>query len=964
MLQEIRNQIDNINQSLAWIRKNKEEDYYQRFLQLVDNRRTLKKIESAIANNPGIAAFGKSQVGKSYLISCLLQGRDRDGKDVPFMVRAGNESYNFIYKINPPSEKGGGKESTGVVSRFSSFSRDETLYNADLPILIKTFSVTDIIMILSDSYFNDFSDYTTPGETEIKDLCDSWEDKYKIPLSLVPGMVSADDILNIKFYFEKHINNAQTYNKSAIFDKLALVIDKIPTSDYAEVFSNLWNKEPVFTRLFTKLVSILQRFNFSETLYLPIQSVLHEGIKENTIMSVQCLMQLFQATPQYTCDVYLRENGQFTQCASAIPKSEMCAICSEVVYKIDQEFLSSSRPYKWENMDAEVQPMITHDPVKMEMFADNDLLDFPGARSRQHEKLVKVSKANNILDFFLRGKVAYLFNKYNEEMGINILLYCHHNKDNEVNYLYELLEDWVCNYVGRDCHERQEKLAITKKSPLFNIGTMFNLDMEMNKGTEMTEKSIDQRWIGRFETVVNKQCFHRETVDWVKNWTREGEDFNNSYVLRDYKFSTNLFDGFEECGCETGSKMSDAYYQMMRKTFVENEHVKKLFANPRVAWDVASTQGNDGALYIIESLSDVADTLNEARESDIKKILHRVRTQVYNIMKGYFVSTDVNGILEEHVRKANAVFREMDFTCNSDNYYFGHLIQALQLKESSSYRIVHKIMQSPELNKSVNEFKDYEIITNSCAKKGFSLEKAQSEEEKWNCLIKTYMFENMVEADAFLKHKHVEVQRLFTGSYRRKLNSCIIADTLYEKWCSLIKSVDFLNEFSDENSFDNMVMSNLVENLITASVSIDLKDKMAEAIADYVNVIDVHTANENLLADMLASIVNEFVLDFGFSWLSDEEKEKAKKVCDMYNLPTFNYILKEPPVVSDEATLAAMFNEMSSNPKALLPSFDDNYNKWLEYMFISFVAHVDVPEVDPVENNKVKTLLDNIKVAV
>ena len=82
MLQEIRNQIDNINQSLAWIRKNKEEDYYQRFLQLVDNRRTLKKIESAIANNPGIAAFGKSQVGKSYLISCLLQGRDRDGKDV------------------------------------------------------------------------------------------------------------------------------------------------------------------------------------------------------------------------------------------------------------------------------------------------------------------------------------------------------------------------------------------------------------------------------------------------------------------------------------------------------------------------------------------------------------------------------------------------------------------------------------------------------------------------------------------------------------------------------------------------------------------------------------------------------------------------------------------------------------------------------------------------------------------
>ena len=233
------------------------------------------------------------------------------------MVRAGNDSYNFIYKINPPSEEGGGRESTGVVSRFSSFSRDETLYNVDLPILVKTFSVTDIILILSDSYFNDFSDYTTPGETEIKDLCDSWEDKYKIPLSLVPGMVSADDILNIKFYFEKHINNAQTYNKSAIFDKLALVIDKIPTSDYAEVFSNLWNKEPVFTRLFTKLVSILQRFNFSETLYLPIQSVLHDqecAVPDATLPG--------HSTIYLRC-VFARERTIYTVCVSHSQKRDV-----------------------------------------------------------------------------------------------------------------------------------------------------------------------------------------------------------------------------------------------------------------------------------------------------------------------------------------------------------------------------------------------------------------------------------------------------------------------------------------------------------------------------------------------------------------------------------------------------------------------------------------------------------------
>ena len=960
MLQEINKQIDNINKSIEWIKVNKPGDFKQRYLQLVDDRRTLKKIKTAVANNPGIAAFGKSQVGKSYLISCLLQGRDSEGKDLPFMVKAGEKSYNFVYKINPPSEEGGGRESTGVVSRFSSFKREKTLYNQNLPVLVKPFTVTDIIIILADSYFNDFGDYTTPGESEIKELCEQWEAKYENLPAINKTVVCADDIINMKYYFEKHVNNAQTFNRSAIFDRLALLIDKIPMSDYADIFSTFWNNEKTFTTLFLKLTDILKIFNFSDSLYMPIESVLHEGIRENTIMSVQCLKQLFQADSQYTCDVHVNEDGNYERRAKDIPKSDIAAICSEVVYRIDEDFLSSSRPYKWNNMAKDVQDEITHGNVEMKMLEDNDLLDFPGARAREQEELKKLS-TDNVLDFFLRGKVAYLFNKYNEEMGINILLYCHHNKDNDVTGLYKLLEDWVMNYVGRTCDERREKLNITKKSPLFYIGTMFNLDMELGKGSEMTEKSIEQRWIGRFDTVVNKQCFHRITADWVKNWTAQGEDFNNSYVLRDYKFSTKLYEGFEEVGHETCSKMSDSYYRMMRKTFIENEHVKRLFEKPNVSWDVAATQENDGALYIIENLTKVASKMNEARESDFRKILNTVRNHVYSTLRDYYTPTDMDAVLNANIRKANAVFRELDFTCNSDNYYFGHLLQALQMTETESYRIVHKIMQSPELNNTVNEFKDYEIIRNSCEKNGHSLDKAKTEDEKWNCIIQTYSFDDKGEAQDFLVRKKVDVEKLFSGSYRRKLNSCVIADSVYDAWCSSIKSVDFLNEFASEDGFDTTIMSNLVDELITTANASDIRNRMADSIAEYVNVVSIHTAKENLLADILASMINNFVLDFGFSWLTDEEKDKARKTCEKYNIPAFNYICKEMPATFDEAALAAMFNEMSSSPKALLPSFEDNYNKWLEYMLISFVAHLDMPDIDPEANNMIKMLLDSIK---
>lgn len=961
MKAQITPQIEHINRSLAWIKANRPNEYRQRFLQLVQARRTLKKILAAASNNPGIAAFGKSQVGKSYLISCLLQGRDQDGKDVPFMVSAGERKYNFVYKINPPSEEGGGRESTGVVSRFSSLRRDPSLYNPDFPVLVKTFSVTDIILILADSYFNDFGDYTTLGESEIQELCRQWDETYGNKRENVQEVMCADDILNIKSYFEKHVNNAQAFNRSPMFDRLALLIDRIPVDDFADVFSNLWNKEECFTALFLRLLEILQTFRFSATLHLPIEAVLHEGIRENTIMSVQCLKQFFESDSPYRTDVYVRtDDNRYEKCASQMPKSEICAICSEVVYKIDAAFLQSARPYQWQNMDPQVGRLVTHDEVKMEMLAENDLLDFPGARAREQEELKKLSKAN-ILDFFLRGKVAYLFNKYNEEMGINILLYCHHNKDNDVTGLYKLLEDWVNNYVGSDCEKRREKLNETKVSPLFYIGTMFNLDLEMGKGTEMTPKSIDQRWIGRFDTVVNKQCFHRLTADWVKNWTAPGEDFNNSYLLRDYKFSGKLYSGFEEEGRETGTRMSEEYFQMMRTTFIENEHVKRLFARPEVSWDVAATRENDGALYIIENLTEVASRMNQSRENDFARTLLAVRQQVYDTIKVYHVSENLDELLAAHIRKAKEIFREMDFTCNTDNYFFGHLIQALQTTEKESYRAVHSVMQSTLLNSVVNDFKDYEIIRSSCKNQGHPIEEATTDAEKWRCVMATYGFESEDEANAFLQRKHIDKNQLFSGSYKRKKNSCIIADALFNNWCEHIQSVDFLHTFTANDSFDTGVMSNLVEALISSAESLRLRDRMADSIAEYVNVVDVHTANENLLSDILSDAINNFVLDFGCSGLTEEERQNAIAVCKRYGITSFGRGDKMHQTPVSEEQLTQMFHELSVHPNLMLPSFEDNYKRWMENMFISFTAHLNLPDYDREANQALQEIMSDIQ---
>lgn len=954
--------VKGINNSLEWIRQYRPEDYAQKFIQLVDCRRKLLTRERVSQNNPAIAAFGKSQVGKSYLISCMLQN---DGKS--FKVKSKDREYDFAFQINPPSTEAGGVESTGVVTRFSSYSRDPKSYSKDYPVMVATFSVADVILILADSYYNDSNNYQTKSESELAKVCDEYKEKYQSCPKVASPLVSADDILDMKEYFLKQINNAQVFNHSSFFDHIAMVIEHVPVDDYPKIFSELWYNDENVTHLFVKLFGILSRLGFARHIYLPIESVVHEGVREKTIMSVQCLNQLFDDSSPYTTDAYVMDGKEMRCCATGVPKSHICAVCSEVVFKIEDDFLDSSGSYCMDDIDPGVAARLNHGQVSMSMFRTNDLLDFPGARSRLNVDVAKLSDNSLMMQCFLRGKVAYLFNKYNMDSSINVLLYCHHNQDNDVTSLYKLLEDWVEEYVGRTPDERRRKLELTKVSPLFYIGTMFNLDMKLGVGETPSEGSVNQRWNSRFDVVLNRQCFYSHAVEWVNNWTRQGEPFSNSYVLRDYKFSgvksSRLYSGFDESGRETGMMIDRQYYDMLRATFVSNDFVKQRFRDPAASWDVAASINNDGALYIMENLAVVAERMDEARESDFAATASRIRDKVFGIMDDYHIPDDENELLEGNISKAKSIFREMDFACNTDNYYFGHLLQAFQVSESSVYRVVHAVMQGTDLNSMVNDFKNYEIIIDACKNAGCPLSDGNSEDENWNSLIRTYGFKSRDEAAAYLVSRGVDAGLLFRGPGRRKVNSRIIADSVYDDWCSTIKSVDFMSGFSGGVDFDSSVMSLLVDDYVSMADWINLREYMSEAIADYVNVIHLHLANESFLADILASIINDFVLDFGFKYLPDSKVDEAREICEGRHLQAFNYMLKSQSAVCDEASLTMMFDEMSRNPRLLLPSFEDNYNKWKEYMTVSFVARLKVTSYDVEANETLGKILEGIKSA-
>ena len=565
----------------------------------------------------------------------------------------------------------------------------------------------------------------------------------------------------------------------------------------------------------------------------------------------------------------------------------------------------------------------------MSILKDNDLLDFPGARSRlniQHETL---DNDDLLLQVLLRGKVAYFFNTYNESKRINILLYCHHHEKNEVTEIPLMLGDWILNNIGRTMEKRRNTLQLTDDiSPLFYIGTKFNIDM--SKDPEAIANGINAlkgRWEARFKKVLYKECFNVDgNLDDEKqkiflNWTRPNERFQNSYLLRDYKFSgpdaSKLYKNEKSNPDESEMLIPRDYYEDMRSTFCESEHVKQFFSDPELAWDVCASINNDGALYILEKLKKVAAKLKTARNELYQDVVNAASDTVNQIMSAYYVSDDDAELLEQNIIKATNVFRELDGVCALHPEYFGYLIQALQMSESSCYKIIHKLI--PDLGTLIIDgevVQDYENIRRRCD----FFEGCQTEEEKWERLIKKYKFPNKDAADSWLKSKHIDYKKLFDGAKVKRTASSVITNHILTLWKSRIEGSAFSNEFSGESKMDNIVLSDLVKCISNAAEEIGMANLIETEISPYTDIQNLSGINQDLVADIIATKISDFVMDFGYNSLAQEKKDNARNIASEQELDCFDVIDKVRPENYDEATLTRLLDDILKDDHRLTKS--------------------------------------------
>ena len=972
-------QIETINKSLRWVKRYRPEHYEQRFLELVGLRRRVRKIQEAEHEKPAIAAFGESQKGKSYLIGNLLQK-----KKSPFMVKdeEGN-LVNFVDRVNPIGDR---KEATGVVTRFTPFNGEhEQRYKKEHPVIVKLFSVGNIATILCDSYYNDLLDKQFYADDEINAIADRLYNLYKDKQEIPQSILTEDDILDIKAYLSKYVKDAQGMLRSGYFEKLALVVRRIPYNEWGQALHYLWHENKSITALFQRLLDALHRLNFAREVYVDFDAVMHLGDNKNTIMSVDCLNGLDDHTWSLTTHVFIPDGEQMTTVEN-FPKCELCALCAETIFKIEPDYLNGDDQFFYEEANAGVAGYMSSSvhtklpqKVTKDLLKDSDLLDFPGARNRlkvMEEFLMKMDSevgASNLVQMLLRGKVAYLFNNYSESRIINILLFCHDSDQPSVNDMYRMINDWVEKYVGADSSRRHQTIQqCGGVPPLFVVCTKFNMDMiEKNKEDGDSEAALNQRWSGRFMKVLYTQSFKAESMDWFRNWDAQGATFKNTYLLRDYKYSgcdgsgNNLYEGYSESDenpRERTLHLTPDFYNRLRDTFIKNPDVEQFFADPAMAWDVAATMNNDGALHIIERLGVVSHNMGKTRNDQFHEEMAEIRDRVYNIMGEYYVNTDAAKLLDENIRKGHAVFRELEFTCQTHPEYFGHLLQALQLTEAASFKEIHQLI--PTLTDTINaadKIPDYQLIRERCNNfEGCSTTSDYA--DYWQRIVDKYHFVKKEEAEEFLQRKGIDSQKLFKGEFIARKNSAVIANHMIEVWESRLDSVKFRNNFSGEGRLDDIVLSNLTTLLVNTAKNLQLEAKLETDIAEYTDLLNPSFINEFLIADMIATTISDFVIDFGYRYLTDEQIASARRVAKDKDVLCFDWTDRERQEEYSDQEMTDLFDDILSSVKRFTPAYTANYNLWIEYMYIAYIAHVNVPsDFNPEANNEVADILSTIK---
>ena len=939
--EKILSQLQLIKKSNSWINNSLiGEKQKLAYRNMVDCRRKLNKKKFALEGNPAAAMYGESQAGKSYLVSALLSENYK-----PFMIYDGNgNTYDFKNEVNP---RGNEMESTSVVTRFST---KNNWINKEYPVIAKLLSPTDLILVLCEAYYNNLKVNKSLSFEELKEKIDSFEATYKNRIEC-QELIIEDDILNIEDYFNENFSNL-VYNNikdAHFFEKISLLVTRIPYHEWKDVFSLFWNFNPQLTRLFDDLINQYKQLKFTDTVYLPIEAVLRS---KGTILDVSRLDEIYDSfkgqETQYTntCSVLFIDKTGVEE-TTVFSKPHLCGLIAELIFVLPDSI------------------------KKQKPFLDKtDLLDFPGLRRTEN------TNENDITDLSLttllrRGRVDYLFNKYSSYERINTLLFCQKHSQSGQSIMPEKLNLWIGNMIGETASEREKfKSPI---SPLFVISTWFNKDLEFDFNNDKINsiQSLNERWNQRFSKTLKNEIFKSDTYSWLTQWTISKPNFQNIFLLRDFdqssKTNSQIFKGYNDYKEEKEEIIPDSYTTFrsdLKKSFVEYDFVKKHFEEPVKSWDSVASMNQDGTKLIIEKLTIAAENINSARVEKIANELEGIASTIHKELLKHFHSNDKDKELQKAKSIAGDIQFKLDTAFRADGIkLYGQLMKELMINEGLVLQLYRNKIDDIEHRAVV----DLDIY--STYRQNVPVEEGDTVESYFDRLCIHYEKITDEQKQLFrfeLESKDIDLEGLIDqNSDLIKNNSLQLAELLLEYWLTNAdlndkKTIQQILGFDGSSALEDLL--GMFQKMFK---KIGLAKKIAEKIRRYTDGNNKTGMPYEIIADISAELLNKCINSVGLDYFNESEISDLHIANENNNLGLELEQHNNPTVQSVSQLFEKIDdwnNIIQSQPEQMksLPSYR-NYLLWRNNLKVGFVSVCDIPNYDIEANEKLDAIIKEFK---
>ena len=592
-----------------------------------------RRLDQAARRPMCAGVFGPSQSGKSYLISALA----RKG-NAPLLADFAGQKIDFIRDINPE----GGRESTGLVTRFTLQTTPGATPAA--PVQMRLLTQTDLVKMLGNTYYADcdHSNDEPLTQSQLNELLSSLTPAAQ---ATPTDPLTAEDVFDLQAYFERYFKGQERVRvlRHGYWEQAAQLAPRLRIAERAKLFGVIWGDVDAFSQLYVRLYNGLQGLNFATEAQAGLEALIP---REQSIIDVQTLKGL-GAGGGGTLTLTGSNGARVT-----LPRSEVTALIAEL------RIVISEQPW--------------------DFFQHTDLLDFPGARSREQIKDLPtfLNGQDALQSLFLRGKVAYLFERYCAEQELTSMLLCIGPSNQEVKTLPEMVYDWIASTHGATPELREQQ-----PTALFLVLTKFDMEFEEKAG----ERSPEGRWTTRLESSLLN--FFGKQHEWPRQWDMQG-GFRNSYWLRNPNFKAKHMFDYDEQGRETGVRPGEkSRIAQFRTAFLQDQHANRHFRNPAEAWEAGFALNDGGITYLAQNLRPLCNP--ELKRRQLAGQAAQLRSQMAERLDHYHVSDNPELELEKRLEAARLVAARLIDCAGAQR--FGELLRALQTDSDDLEGIYYRI---------------------------------------------------------------------------------------------------------------------------------------------------------------------------------------------------------------------------------------------------------------------------------